>query len=555
MSVAAAYARQSGGTGQRETSIEDQFRRCKEVAQREHLTLETRLLFSDDAITGKAEGIAKRKEYRRLIDAVEARECSVVIADEISRLTRDLQEGARLMKYVDDLGVRFITHDGIDTNQTGWKPLWMVKLMAATMEVESTAERVVRGMVGQLGRGYQIAQTPYGYRAAPDVAQSGKVLGTKWSIDEVEAQVIRQMYKWRHEGVSFGGIAALLQKAGVQPPGKLRKRPQAYWRQATVQRMMGNRVYRGVFVWNGSSFTKAKARKRRRQVREVPFEREDLRIVSDEVWFACNAKRDGEAQERRPRGGGKNVLAGLLRCGDCQVLMSIGSTKGMHCPNCHHARRVGAIPTCMGYTSVSAARLALEWAIGHTFTGQFRSELDRRLADRLRSGPARELAEIAARLKDIEEQIDRIQTFMLNRNVNPKLWEPKLEVTSQEKEAVEHRLKQLRLASQKLTPAVVEAQLATDPLPVFQELLSGKEEPYKVRSTLGRLLAKFQFTGKPGRYISVFRIALQPGVALAEISGTALLDSSQYEFEVTCSTTAHRPVVWNVSGRAVPRQA
>lgn len=553
MSVAAAYARQSGGKGQRETSLQDQFRQCKAVAEKEGLTLEPRLMFSDDAITGKAEGLAKRKEYRRLIDAIEARECAVVIADEISRLTRDYHEGSRLMKYVDELGVRFITHDGIDTNQTGWKPVWMVKLMAATMEVESTADRVTRGMVGQLGRGYQVAQAPFGYRAAPELGPSGKVLGTKWTIEESEAEVVRRMYQWRNEGMSCAAIAALLQKGGILPPGKLRKRPQAYWRPATVHRMTSNAVYRGVFVWNGSAFSKAKARKRRRKLTEQPFERPELRIVSDELWFACNAKEAGE--ERKPRGGGKNVLAGLVRCGECQVLLSIGSNQGMHCPNCHQAKRVGVIPTCMGYTSVSASRLALEWTVAHIFTGEVRKELDRRLAERLHSGPAKEIGEAVARLKDMEEQIDRIQTFMLNPNVNPKLWEPKLEVLSQDKEALEHRLGRLRSSARQVTPAVLGAQVETNPLPVLHELLSGKEEPYKVRATFRRLLAKFQLVAKPSRYISVFRIAVQPGTVLAEISDTVVLDSSEFEFEVTCATTAHRPVVWNVSGRAVPREA
>jgi DNA invertase Pin-like site-specific DNA recombinase len=508
-------------------------------------------MFADDGITGKAEGIAKRKQYRRLVDAIEAGECRVVISDEVSRLTRDFLEGGRLMKYVDDLGVRFITHDGIDTLQPGWKPLWMVKLMAATMEVESTAERVTRGMVGQLDRGYQIAQPPFGYRAAPELAPSGRVLGTKWTIHEAEARVIRQMYQWRFEGLSFPAIAALLQKGGVQPPGKLRKRAQAYWRAATVQRLTRNKVYRGVFVWNGSSFTKAKARKRRRQVNEISFEREELRIVSDELWFACNAKSESNEEERRPRGGGKNFLAGLVRCGDCQVLMSIGSTQGMHCPNCHQARRVGAIQECMGYTSTSAARLALEWALAHVFTGEVRKELDSRLAARLHAGPAKELSEVGSQLKDTDAQIERIQTFMLNPNVDPKLWEPKLEKLSHEKTALEHRLTRLRASAKQFTPAVLDLQLGTNPLPVLHELLSGAEKPHYVRATLRRLLKKFEFVEKPSRYVSVFRIALQPGVALAEISDSVLLDSSDFEFEVTCSTTAHRPVAWSVNGRMV----
>lgn len=550
MSVAAAYARQSGGNGQRETSLEDQFRRCRALAEREGITLEPRLMFADDGVTGKAEGIAKRKQYRRLIDAIDARECSVVVVDEISRLTRDVQEGGRLMSYVDNLGVRFLTHDGLDTRREGWRAMWMVKLMAASMEVESTASRVTRGMVGQLDRGYQIAQAPFGYRASPELSPAGKVLGTKWSIHEPEAHFVRQIFQWKHEGMSYAGIAARLQKGGVLPPGKGRKREQAYWMPGTVHRLTRNAVYRGVFVWNGSTFTKGRARKRRSQVTEIPFARPDLRLVSDQLWLFCNARVESP-ESSRPRGGGKNVLSGLVRCGDCEVLLSIGSTKGMCCPNCHQAKRVGAIETCMGYTSVSAAQLALEWAMSHVFTGEVRQEVDRRLAERLERGPALEISQLNERLKDTLAQIDRIQTFMLNPNVNPKLWEQKLEVLSQDKDAAEHRLTQLRGAVRQLTPAVLQAQMDTNPLVVIQELLAGTEEPYKVRATLKRLLKKFHLVAKPSRYVSVFRIALQPGIALAEISDTAVLDSSEFEFEVTCSTTAHRPVVWHVSGRAV----
>lgn len=248
-------------------------------------------------------------------------------------------------------------------------------------------------------------------------------------------------------------------------------------------------------------------------------------------------------------------IAPAIRRNTHQVLLSIGSNQGMHCPNCHQAKRVGVIPTCMGYTSVSAARLALEWTVAHIFTGEVRKELDRRLAERLQSGPAKEIAEGVTRLKDMEEQIDRIQTFMLNPNVNPKLWEPKLEVLSQEREALEHRVGRLRSSARQVTPAVLGAQVGTNPLPVLHELLAGKEEPYKVRATFRRLLAKFQLVAKPSRYVSVFRIAVQPGMVLAEISDTVVLDSSEFEFEVTCSTTAHRPVVWNVSGRPVPKEA
>lgn len=553
MQIAAAYARQSGGNGQHETSLEDQLRRCQEIAEREGLTLDPRYIFSDDAVTGKAEGMAKRHGYHRLIDALDERVCTVVIADELSRLTRDPEEGGRLLKYATKRGVRFITHDGLDTSRPGWKAMWMLKLMTSTMEVDGTSSRTTRGMVGQLLRGYHVAQAPYGYRAAPDVSPTGRVLGTKWSIYEPEAEVVRQMYMWRYNGLSLGEIAQRHNRAGVQPPGEGRKNAAGHWRPGTVFQMLRNSIYRGTFTWNGSSHTKTKARETNTAIEELPFAREHLRIIGDDCWHACNAPKADGQRTRGVRGGGKNVFSGLVRCGDCNGLLSVGSSQGMNCPACASDRRVGAQEAYMGYTSVSAAKHALTWVLRQVFTGEFRQELDRRVQARLTSGPDKELAELSATHKALKERIERIQEYMLNPAVGPAIWQPKLAEATRELEATQYRLERLRSTSRVVTAREVQAQLGVDPLPLLAELLDGPDEPYKVRKTLQRLLAGFQFVRKLGRYQSVFRLALRPGVSLAEASGTETLDSEEVEFEVTVSTSAHRPVVWRVSGCLVPR--
>lgn len=46
----------------------------------------------------------------------------------------------------------------------------------------------------------------------------------------------------------------------------------------------------------------------------------------------------------------------------------------------------------------------------------------------------------------------------------------------------------------------------------------------------------------------MFRIALKPGVYVAEASDTAVIDKQVVEFEVTASVTGKRPVQWCVSG-------
>jgi hypothetical protein len=43
-------------------------------------------------------------------------------------------------------------------------------------------------------------------------------------------------------------------------------------------------------------------------------------------------------------------------------------------------------------------------------------------------------------------------------------------------------------------------------------------------------------------------VALKPGVCLAEVTDSAVIDESAVEFEVTASVGARRPVVWHVEG-------
>ncbi len=170
MPIASAYARVSSDD-QNSMSIEDQFRRCQEIAAAEGLTLDASLLFSDYAITGKAKGTVKRVGYRRLLDCIEARECDVLIVDEICRLTRHMTESSRLMDLVKEIGLRVISHDGIDTNIKGWEMMWALKMIMAHAEVESTSDRTKRGMIGRLINGYQIAPPPFGYRCIPRSAR------------------------------------------------------------------------------------------------------------------------------------------------------------------------------------------------------------------------------------------------------------------------------------------------------------------------------------------------------------------------------------------------
>ena len=81
----AIYARYSS-ENQRQESIEDQVRVCKEFAKREGFTLLESHIFWDEARSGS---IRNRPGLDNLIKACEAKQFEGILVDDLSRLSRN----------------------------------------------------------------------------------------------------------------------------------------------------------------------------------------------------------------------------------------------------------------------------------------------------------------------------------------------------------------------------------------------------------------------------------------------------------------------------------
>jgi hypothetical protein len=412
-------------------------------------------------------------------------------------------------------------------------------------------------MLGQLGRGYMIAAAPFGYTQMREFGPGGRILGTQWAIDEQQAKIVRQIFDWKYSGLSLVRIARTLQDAGVTPPGAGRTNAATYWRPGTVFRILSNAIYRGEFIWHGSSVTKTKARRLRKTIPEERFPRPQLRLVTDELWYACNRSGlEENSQYRAPRGGGKHLLGGMIRCGLCHALCCIGSghpvtSFTLYCPQCESAFRAGGRDSWMGYSSNAAAKEALYWVLERVFTGDVKAEFHRRLAEKVTEGPALEERRLRERLSVLEATSLRLKHLMLTLSNGPDEFKPDFENNSREMDAVRRALEAIREGRRQLTPDALARQLDVDPLSILRGLLDGNEEVYKVRATLRRLFRLFEFSARPCSGKSVFTFKLRPGVCVAELTDTPIIDHTEVGFEVTVSTTKRRPVEWAVSGRAL----
>lgn len=345
---AAIYARFSTEK-QSEASIEDQFRVCERIAEREGFSIVAR--FSDAAISG---GTAQRLGYQRLLAAARRHEFEVIVAEDTSRLWRNLAEQAPRLAELSDLGIAVVTHD-LDTRHESAEIMGAVGGAMATAYRKEIGRRTKRGLEGLARGGKSAGGRSYGY-IPPALSGTGRM-----EIDEAQAVIVRRIFELYVNGHSPRAIAAQLNAESVPSPGstwgRSARRRQGWVYTAISSNptrglgILNNDAYRGVVVWNRTRWIRsASDSSRRRQVQNPRKEwiiRQDerLRIVGDELWARAKARQAGHAHRigdavrrglskgaaTRSGTGSKFLLSGLLRCGQCGSAYSIAGVNRYAC--------------------------------------------------------------------------------------------------------------------------------------------------------------------------------------------------------------------------------
>ncbi len=331
---AALYARYSTDM-QREQSIDDQFRVAERLAERHGFTVVAR--FKDQAISG---GTSVRAGYQQLLTEAREHAFDIIVAEDTSRLWRNLAEQSPRLAELSDLGVHVVTHD-LDTRHESAEIMGAVGGAMASAYRKEIGRRVRRGLEGLARNGKSAGGRSFGYIPA---AQSGT---GQIEIDEAQAAIVRRIFTMYADGYSCRAIADALNKDGIPSAGagwSRERRRKAGWVGSAIYGdvkrgtgILANPVYTGKVIWNRTKWLRSAAdSSKRRQVPNPPSEwitrQEDrLRIVSEELWSAAQARQRVQADrvgERVKAGmskasaagtgaGPKFLLSSLLRCAHC----------------------------------------------------------------------------------------------------------------------------------------------------------------------------------------------------------------------------------------------
>ncbi|MEH3117215.1 MAG: recombinase family protein [Methylorubrum populi] len=345
----ALYARYSS-ENQRDASIEDQLRQCRERAAREGWTVvET---YSDRAVSGAS---MVRAGIQALLADAQAGRFDIVLSEALDRISRDQEDVAAVFKRLRFAGVSIVTLSEGEINELHVG----LKGTMNALFLKDLAMKVHRGQRGRVEAGKSgSGRAAYGYRVIHQLDASGEPIRGERAIVEEETEIVRRIFRDYAGGRSPKEIAFQLNREGV--PG-LRNRP---WIDATIRGnaaagtgILNNELYAGVLVWNRQRFVKnpetgTRVSRVNPESAWIRTQAPHLRIVDDALWQAVRERQRGisalyvphaaaSREERAKRLHLTNrpvtLLSGLLTCGCCGGRISMVMTGRYACRN--HLRK------------------------------------------------------------------------------------------------------------------------------------------------------------------------------------------------------------------------
>ncbi len=329
---AVIYARYSSDN-QREASIEDQVRVCRERIEREGWTQIS--VYTDRAVSGAT---VLRAGYQQLLADCRAGAFDVIVTESLDRLSRDQEDIAALYKQASYASVQLLTLAEGEINELH---VGVTGAMSA-LYLKNLAQKTHRGLEGRVRKGRSGGGLCFGY----DVVEDRDERGGR-SINKREAAIVQRIFRDYANGLSPRAIAKALNARGTQGPrGKTWNASTitGNWRRGTG--LLNNELYIGRLVWNRQSFVKDPSTGRRQArpnppedwiIHEVP----ELRIIEDALWDAVKARQEVQREKmahvsRNTLNGShraKYILSGLLTCGTCGGSYTICAQERYGCAN------------------------------------------------------------------------------------------------------------------------------------------------------------------------------------------------------------------------------
>ena len=208
----------------------------RHIERSQDMTLHS--VFSDNGMTGTN---FERPGFDAMMDAIRRGEANCIVVKDLSRFSRDYIEAGNFIETVfPSLGIRFVSiGDNFDSNDPlCWSDGMSIALKniinAAYAKDISVKMRTAYDAKRRRGD-FTGAKTPFGFTRLPDKK-------SQLVVDEEAAAIVREIFRWRIEGISLQAIAARLDASGIPNPSHY----------AFLKGQRNDRRYASPVPWDGS---------------------------------------------------------------------------------------------------------------------------------------------------------------------------------------------------------------------------------------------------------------------------------------------------------------
>lgn len=284
----------------------------------------------DDGFSGST---FERPSFQKMIEDVKAGRTDCIIVKDLSRFGRNyLDAGEYIEKIFPFLGVRFIAvndnYDSLGDKKASDDLIIPFKNLineayCRDISVKIRSQLEIKRKNGQFLGSF----AAFGY--LKDEQNKNKLV-----VDQYAADIVRDIFKWKLEGVSPQDIADALNKLGVLSPMEYKRslgmkfttsfktNAKAVWSAGTVIRILKNPIYTGVLIQGKETTPSYKVHKR------ITKDESEWTVINDS-HEAIISKIDFDSVQkvlkcdtrRSPGGKAVGLFSGMLFCGDCGASM------------------------------------------------------------------------------------------------------------------------------------------------------------------------------------------------------------------------------------------
>ena len=284
----------------------------------------------DDGFSGST---FERPSFQKMIEDVKAGRTDCIIVKDLSRFGRNyLDAGEYIEKIFPFLGVRFIAvndhYDSLGDKKASDDLIIPFKNLineayCRDISVKIRSQLEIKRKNGQFLGSF----ATFGY--LKDEQNKNKLV-----VDEYAADIVRDIFKWKLEGVSPQDIADSLNKLGVLSPMEYKRslgmkfttsfktNTKALWSAGTVIRILKNPIYTGVLVQGKETTPSYKVHKRitKDESEWIVIEDSHEAIIT-KIDFNSVQKILKLDTRRSPDDEAVQLFSGMVFCGDCGASM------------------------------------------------------------------------------------------------------------------------------------------------------------------------------------------------------------------------------------------